>query len=45
MPLPKPKDGETQEQWIERCMSNETMKKEFPDNDQRIAVCHEKWRD
>jgi hypothetical protein len=45
MPLPKPKDDETQKQWIDRCMSNEAMKKEFPDNDQRLAVCYEKWRD
>lgn len=45
MPLPKPKDDETQEQWIERCMSNEAMKEEFPDKDQRLAICYEKWRD
>lgn len=45
MPLPKPKDGETQEEWIDRCMSNAAMMKEFPDDDQRLAVCSQKWKD
>lgn len=45
MPLPKPKDDENQDEWIERCMSNDAMKEEFPDNDQRLAVCFQKWRD
>ncbi len=31
MPLPKRKKGETHQQFIERCMSNRTMVKEFPD--------------
>jgi len=45
MPLPKPKDGEKQDDFIKRCMSSEAMKKEFPDSDQRLAVCFQKWRD
>lgn len=45
MPLPKPKDKEKEKDWIARCMSNDTMKEEFPDNDQRLAVCYQKWRD
>ena len=45
MPIPKPKTGETQDEFIERCMSNETMKEEFPDNDQRLAICFQKWKD
>lgn len=45
MPLPKPKDGESKDEWIERCMGNEAMKSEFPDNDQRLAVCHQRWED
>lgn len=39
MPLPVPNEGETQEDFIQRCMANETMNKEFPDEDQRYAVC------
>jgi len=45
MPLPKPKDDESQDEWIDRCMSNDAMKDEFPDDDQRLAVCFQKWRD
>lgn len=45
MPLPNPKDGEEQDKWTERCMSNDMMKNEFPDNKQRLAVCFQKWRD
>ena len=45
MPIPKPKTGETQDEFIERCMSNETMKEEYPDNDQRLAICFQKWKD
>jgi len=43
MPLPKPNDGESENDFIERCMSNETMKEDYPDNDQRLAVCYNQW--
>lgn len=43
MPLPKPKEGESQDDFISRCMSNETMKDEYDDNDQRLAVCYSLW--
>ncbi len=45
MPVPKPNDNEKEDEWIARCMGNETMKKEFDDNDQRLAVCFQTWRD
>ncbi len=44
MPLPKRKKGETHQQFIERCMSNRTMVKEFPDAAQRRAVCEDQAR-
>ena len=44
MPLPKPKDGESQDDFISRCMSNDTMKKDYTDNDQRLAVCFSQWK-
>lgn len=43
MPLPKPKGDETKDQFIERCMGDETMRSEFPDEDQRYAICHAQW--
>ena len=38
MPLPTP-DGEPKDEFISSCMDNETMKEEFPDTSQRLAVC------
>ena len=44
MPIPTPRTGEDQNKFIGRCMSNEVMKREFPDIKQRTAVCYSKWR-
>lgn len=44
MPLPEPISGETQEQFIERCMGDETMQAEFEDEDQRYAICTAQWQ-
>ncbi|MHA1383233.1 MAG: DUF6582 domain-containing protein [Candidatus Helarchaeota archaeon] len=44
MPLPIPHKGEEQNKFISRCMSDETMKREFPDQKQRTAVCYSQWR-
>jgi len=45
MPMPKPKKGEKQNDFVARFMSNDTMKKDFPDNDQRLAVAISQWKD
>jgi signal peptide peptidase SppA len=39
MPIPKRNPGESHDDFMERCMSDETMKNEYPDADQRTAVC------
>lgn len=39
MPLPNRKENEDKDSFVSRCMSNETMKKEYPDEKQRVAVC------
>ena len=39
MPIPKPKTGETQKKFIQRCMINSTMIAEYKDTDQRYAIC------
>ncbi len=39
MPIPKPNPGENHNQFIERCMSDEKMKSEYPNEKQRLAVC------
>lgn len=43
MPIPTPGQDETKDEFIERCMSDETMKEEYPDGDQRLAVCMTQW--
>jgi len=40
MPLPTPRTNEKRNDFISRCMDNETMKKEFPKEKQRAAVCY-----
>ena len=45
MPLPNPKSGENQEQFVQRCMSDDQMVIEYKRNDQRLAVCYVQWRD
>jgi len=39
MPIPQKNPGEDKNNFMGRCMSNETMKEEYPDQDQRTAVC------
>jgi hypothetical protein len=42
MPLPTPNANETEETFISRCM--EDLAGEFPEQDQRTAVCYRQWR-
>jgi len=39
MPIPKPEKNEDDRKFVARCMGNETMKKEYPDQKQRVAIC------
>jgi hypothetical protein len=43
MPLLKPRKGEKKADFITRCMGDAGMKKEFSDNDQRLAVCYRQF--
>jgi len=44
VPIPKPKSDEKEKDFISRCMGNDTMKEDYPDNDQRLAICYDSWR-
>jgi hypothetical protein len=44
MPLPKPQESESRDEFLERCMSSEVMQNEFPDLDQRLAVCQQQYQ-
>ena len=39
MPIPKPTPKENKKDFVIRCMGDDTMNKEFPNTDQRLAVC------
>lgn len=45
MPISTPRTEEDKETFINRCMSDGVMNREFPSNEQRFAVCNQKWRD
>ena len=42
MPLPERRDDESRENYMSRCMSNDKIAKEFPDQERRTAVCMSK---
>jgi hypothetical protein len=44
MPLPTPNKGEKEKDFVSRCMGSDVMKKEFPDQKQRAAVCYKQFR-
>jgi hypothetical protein len=39
MPLPTRKLGEPRDEFISRCVRDEVIKTEFPNFDQRVAIC------
>jgi hypothetical protein len=39
MPIPQPEKDEDRQKFVSRCMSDETMKNDYKDTNQRIAVC------
>ena len=45
MPLPKPRKNEKQNDFIQRCITDEIMVKEYPNIQQRLAVCSVQYRD
>lgn len=44
MPLPTPRAGESQNDFVSRFMSNAQAKRDFPDEKQRVAVALSTWR-
>lgn len=43
MPLLKPEKGETRKDFNQRCMVNQTMRNDYPNIDQRYAVCNSQY--
>jgi len=42
-PLPTPNTGESKQDFISRCMGNDSMGNEYPEMEQRVAVCNAQW--
>lgn len=43
MPIPKPRQGETEQEFISRCMADEVMNREHPDTGERAGICYTQW--
>src|SRR3989339_1392722 len=43
MPMPKPKANETKGDFLNRCMGDATMARDYKDGKQRYAVCQAQW--
>jgi len=43
MPLPNPTSDESKDDFIDRCMADPAMNEEYPENDQRFAICNSQW--
>ena len=44
MPLPRVEKNDNRKKFIDKCMSDKVMNKEFSDSKQRAAVCYSKWK-
>ena len=44
MPLPKPTPSESRKDFMQRCMSDSVIVNEFPNKDQRLAVCSTQFK-
>ena len=45
MPIPKKKPNEKQTAFINRCMTDPVMTNEYPDREQRYAICLGQWKE
>lgn len=43
MPLISKRDGESKRDFISRCVGDDKVTKEFPDQKQRLALCFSRW--
>ncbi len=43
MPLPRPDKNESRKKFVNKCMDDAAMLKEFPNEKQRAAVCYSQY--
>ena len=44
MPIPSKESGEEKDKFVSRCMGDDVMKSEFPQEKQRVAVCMSQYK-
>lgn len=44
MPIPKPHKGQDEEKFMQDCMSDKVMNKDYTDQKQRAAICYRQFR-
>jgi len=45
MPIPTPKKDESKKDFFERCMGDDIMVDDYPDEKQRYAICNSQWKE
>lgn len=43
--MPDPREGETKDDFINRCMKDKEANEDFPDSNQRLAFCFSKFEE
>lgn len=44
MPIPKPGKKEKKSDFMDRCMEDDVMNREYPQAKQRFAICNRQWQ-
>lgn len=44
MPMPKPRRGEKESEFVSRFMADEAMREEYPTQKQRLAIAYDVYR-
>lgn len=45
MPIPMPDKGEKKDDFVSRCMGDNIMNKDYPDQKQRSGICYSQWNE
>lgn len=43
MPIPTPRGNESRSAFVSRCVDDATMKREYPNQQQRVAICEKQY--
>ena len=44
MPLPAPKKGQTEDEFVSQCLANPIVQRDFKTQQQRLAVCFSQYK-